>query len=682
MWSMFCLAVLAIIAIVYIPGFFFLRSISFSALISLACAPIVSIVAYEVLGIVYAKVGIGGSWLTIFLPPAIFAIILFIRKLFLYEKKKDSFPQFDWINYLIYIVVAVCVAMFYFVLPLNGAGSFSQESDNTAHLGYIQSFLSSGNYSTLDASLYHGIADQYESPTGSEGGVFYPTAWHCVAALGGSITGASVPLAANAALFVFVAVVFPSCAFLLITVLANGSRLFVASGSVVVLGFAAFPWGMLTFGPLYPNFSSFSLVPAMMAVFLLAWETKANHAQRIKYAGLFLIGLIALALLQTNAMFTTGVLLIPFCTLLVWQWGGGKVRKISRKPIVQGISAFLFIIIILIVWYIAYKLPFMQSVVGFSWEPFTSVRQAIVNIVLLSYGGSPAQPFLAFLVGLGGLYCLVKQKNRWLVVSYVLACVLCLITSAFSGDIRSFFTGFWYTDSYRVAAMVALAGIPLATYGSYAFVCLLNRIWVWAKKVVGLDARGKISQFRLAIFYTCFAAMIYYPSFSILGTSDIKTAFGAFETRWHDTNHATQICIMDEDEEKFVAEVSEIVDEDELIFNKPDDGSVFAYGAFGVDIYYRRTGVAAIGAESDDSKLVRLQLDEYAINDGVQEAVTRSGAKYLLVLDQGFDDERYWFGHYRESEWVGIDAVTDDTPGFKVVLAEGDMRLYEILPVN
>ena len=141
---------------------------------------------------------------------------------------------------------------------------------------------------------------------------------------------------------------------------------------------------------------------------------------------------------------------------------------------------------------------------------------------------------------------------------------------------------------------------------------------------------------------------------------------------------------MDEEEELFLKKVSDTISNDDLIINIPDDGSVFAFGGYDLNTYYRRSGVAAIGAESEDSKIIRLGLNEYANNLDVKEAVERSGAKYLLVLDQGEDKEgdRYWFGHYNSTEWVGIDAITDETPGFKVVLAEGDMRLYEIEPVG
>ena len=35
-----------------------------------------------------------------------------------------------------------------------------------------------------------------------------------------------------------------------------------------------------------------------------------------------------------------------------------------------------------------------------------------------------------------------------------------------------------------------------------------------------------------------------------------------------------------------------------------------------------------------------------------------------------------------ENDWKGITSITDTTPGFKVVLSEGDMRLYEIEPID
>ena len=231
--------------------------------------------------------------------------------------------------------------------------------------------------------------------------------------------------------------------------------------------------------------------------------------------------------------------------------------------------------------------------------------------------------------------------------------------------------------------MAALAAIPLAAYGLYALAKLFERALVYLKASCG-NHSSSASKSGFVIFFIVIVAAIYYPSYALSGIGTVATPFGDFEARWHDENHSVNICIMDEEEELFLEKVSDTISNDDLIINIPDDGSVFAFGGYDLNTYYRRSGVAAIGAESEDSKIIRLGLNEYANNLDVKEAVERSGAKYLLVLDQGEDKEgdRYWFGHYNSTEWVGIDAITDETPGFKVVLAEGDMRLYEIEPVG
>ena len=53
---------------------------------------------------------------------------------------------------------------------------------------------------------------------------------------------------------------------------------------------------------------------------------------------------------------------------------------------------------------------------------------------------------------------------------------------------------------------------------------------------------------------------------------------------------------------------------------------------------------------------------------------------YVLLLDQGVSRKKgTWLAQYKDPEsWRGIDSITDDTPGFKPILSDGEMRLYEI----
>lgn len=686
MWSLFALTVLAEVAVLYLPGFFILKAIRWKTLTSIAVAPLVSIALSESLSIVYAKAGIFTSAFTLFLPLLFFSVLVFVvctlrrRASAAAQNNKHAYKSSmsDAAIMLLYVVVALLIASFYFVEPLNGATSFSQESDNTAHLGYIQSFLASGNYSMLDASFYHDIAVSGESPNGSSTGGFYPAAWHCVAALAGSLVGAPATVAANAALFVFVVCVFPLSMYLFLSYITGNKRVVVACGSVVTLGFAAFPWGMITFGPLYPNMAAFSCVPLAVYLFMGFLDSlKGSETKRVDFLIIFLVGLFALASLQPNAVFTVGVLSIVFCLKAVYEVTAE--RKNAVRVILVGSCALL----ILVVWVALYKLPFLQSVVSFVWDPITSARQAVVNNFFLSYVNTSAQLFLAALVVAGCLYCFAKRNNRWVVGTYALTCFLVFIAAFSSGSLRSLFIGFWYTDCYRVAAMAAIAGIPLAAYGLYALFRIIQKAWAWCTRSCGIT-KGDLSKGGIFCFFVVATLLIYYPSFSIPGITAVNTPFGDFQARWHDENHSVNICILNEDEEKFLQNVQAIVPDESTIINVPDDGSVFGYGAYDLDVYYRRTGASAISHETEESKLIRLHLAEYAYNEDVQSAVTNSNAKYLLVLDQGEDPngERYWFGHYNSEEWVGIDAVNDNTPGFKVVLAKGDMRLYEIEPVS
>lgn len=688
MWGLFAITILAEIAVLYLPGFFFLKAIKWRLVASVVFAPLISIAAYEIVAIVYSKLGVFSCAASLFVPLLCLSLIFWFFSLVKTGKMKK--PAFNFKAFfkktfslnvaipLLYVTVAACVALFYFVEPLNGPASFSQESDNTAHLGYIQSFLTSGNYSPLEASFYHDVTNSNQCPSSSNDGSFYPTAWHCVAALAGSLAGSSAPISANAALFVFIVVVFPLSAYYFIERISGKNKAVVSCGSFVALAFAAFPWGMLSFGSLYPNMAAFSCVFLVVSIFINLVNSALRHEIKLFIGSLvvFLTGLLTLALLQPNAVFTVGVLLVSFCASVVYKNTSGK------KTTTRFFYVICFLFLIILVWVACFKLPFMQSVVTFSWEPYTSSRQALINIITLSYAGSASQLYLAALVLVGILFCFIKRKNRWLIGSYAIACVMVFVDSTMSGGVRSLLTGFWYTDIYRVSAMAALAGIPLATFGLYAILCVFKRAVSWCARCCGIK---KLNLGNYAIcFFIVSLLLLFYPSFAITGVTAVNTSFGEFQMKWHDQNHAVNVCILDEDEQKFIEKVVQAVPKGSTIINIPDDGSAFSYGGYGLNVYYRRTGVGAIDSESADSKLIRLHLSEYDQNYCVQEAVEKADAKYLLVLDQGDDitGSRYWFGHYCHEDWTGIDTVTDSTPGFKVVLAEGDMRLYEIQPVK
>ena len=77
--------------------------------------------------------------------------------------------------------------------------------------------------------------------------------------------------------------------------------------------------------------------------------------------------------------------------------------------------------------------------------------------------------------------------------------------------------------------------------------------------------------------------------------------------------------------------------------------------------------------------MLRTKLCDYAASDEVRDAVEETGARYVMLLDdKSCDDRTVVKLRYKEEDWVGIESIAQDTPGFTLVLSEGDMRLYQI----
>ena len=131
---------------------------------------------------------------------------------------------------------------------------------------------------------------------------------------------------------------------------------------------------------------------------------------------------------------------------------------------------------------------------------------------------------------------------------------------------------------------------------------------------------------------------------------------------------------LDKEEIRFLREVHEVVGDDPIL-NYPYDGSAYAYAVEDLNVVNRgwyengNYEVALLGREAD----------ELSSNSEVQAAFHSLGVKYVLLLD--YDRENgglYMAGGYSQSSWTGLEKLNDETPGFKIVLKQGDMRLYEI----
>ncbi len=730
MWFSFAVALMVGALFLYVPGYLVLRTVHLSRLASIACAPIVGVAAYAFICVAYDKLGVACSWASVFFPVLGVAVVMLAVSVALEWHLTGSFEFARGRRTLLgapdsrrdaallgfYFAIGVLFTTFLFIKGLDGSGSFVQELDNAHHLNAIRSFLDSGVWSSLSSSLYLADAPNVDPVPGAN---FYPSAWHDVAAMISSATGATVTQAVNATNSLFVGLVYPGCTFVLLRKIFEAKPALLVCGALAMVSFAAFPWLLLYWGPLYPNCASLCVFPAVAWLFMEATGPHVRRSARAAAGILTAVGVASVALLQPNAVFTAVLFLVPWCVHRVVEAVGSAPHCSRRVRAWQIAAGCGFVLFAAVVWAVLYNLPFFASVVSHTWGRFAEGHQALVNILTLSFRFTMVQIVLGVFVAIGFVRALRRTRWRWVAISYALACLFYYVCAVTDDPIKHWLTGFWYTDPVRLGANAALFGMPLAALG-FAFVVEKVR-GSFAKQREGFWKRNVrlAAPASIAAVLCVFAFVNFYPSYDLPGRGSVATAFGEIENQINILYNTTRVNVYAPREVRFVEKVQRAVPEGSVIINQPNDGSVFAYALDGLDVMYRRMRDYGGAGETDGSKLIRERLHELASDEEVRSAVEQTGATYVLQLDNpaytdfplgmqeypvdpghesyenafvdpnepldltdyrktGGQDTYYLFS-YVPDEWVGIDSIDDDTPGFEVVLREGDMRLYRII---
>lgn len=681
MWLEFAQYILLGAGILFIPGYPIARLLVKRRFDAFVCAPLVTMAGYTLTGFIYSKLGIPTSWESIVIPLFVIALACFAMNVYADRKKSSSLIALiklkitrrseynfscSWLFLILYLLIGAIAVALHYVACFNGTDSFVMDYDNTFHIGIIRTFLDTHSWSPVDISVYEGLNNSPED--GSTG--FYPAAWHIFTTIIVDMTDCSIPVAVNASTTLFLFAVFSSGMLFLMLMLFPENKSAVFAGSICIFSFAAFPWRALMV-PLTSQIASYCMMPAILGLFIRITNLKAFR-DAIKTSLLFAIGLVAIVLTQTNIIFTSMVFLLPYCIHKLWILPVFFGKKLSYPKRILLIS--LFIVAFVLVWMLFYSAPFMQSIVNYTWKAFLSTPQAIINILFLSFRDSNAQVVLAIFVIIGFIVAASNSKTRWLTISYFLFCLMFFIGTTTEGEFKHILDGFWYTDRTRLAANTAICAMPLAALGiGWLSQYVINRIKHHSSnnnKCIWLSTNALI----------CFvvSVCVFYPNFSLYGIGDIETAFGKSDAWMQDTFSKKTESVFGNEERKFVEKAKELIPEGALVINQPTDGSVFAYGANDLNTYYR----SLYPGDSNAGKVIREQLSDIASNPHVAALVNDLNAQYVIQLDAGNNTRPYVHKHYNPANWTGIDSITEDTPGFELVLSEGDMRLYKIVASN
>lgn len=663
MWLTFALGICLGVVVLYVPGYLVGRAVSLERFASIAVAPAFSVAALVILGVVLDAAHVRCDGWMLLLACAALCLLVYgvccgLRGLrgvdgraHLTQSAFDS----EWVLVALYVGVAVAVSLIVFVHAMGDPVSFSRNDDTTVHLSVVRGFLDSGTFSTLNVTKYLDLG---------ESGGYYPAAWHVVTAVVASLVGNQVALATNAMIFVVCAFVLPIGVLFLLQQLFPDNKLALYVGSLFSVAFCGYPWGFIVFGQLLSNLLSFALIPGALG--LLIGGLSVSDVSKRGFAVAYACSMVSVALAQPNGAFTLGIWSVAFAVSHLW--GRTNARRSGKR------AAIILCLVACAAWVLLFVAPPLQGAVTYSWKSTLSIPEAIVAGLLFMFTNREGvQPFLTVLVLLGIAKTLKDRRLRWLSVSYIAAFSFYVIDVATDGFVKQLLTGFWYTDYYRTGAMTALFAIPLAALG-----------FAWLVKL-GTGLLGKMRFGRQGSNNSCVVAMVLVVLLAVCQFAPVRFAFGETDVRPGLMKIHNEVSSryswekgLTSEEDEFAKRVMSIAGRD-CVVNVPSDGSCWSYGVEGLNALFRRSATAGPSGSEPYATVLRTKLCDYAVSDEVREAVEKTGARYVMLLDEKSCDDRTVVKlRYKEEDWAGIESITQDTPGFTLVLSEGDMRLYQI----
>ena len=669
-------AFLIALAVLYLPGCIIWNNRFDNPAATAAAAPPTSIFAYVLVGILCSKLHIAISAISIFTFTVLLSIGISLFFLIVSKTRKSN-PSIakpngqDFLPLLICIGTGFVFAYWFFSHSLADWSHLTQSEDNIRHYAYIRSLLNSTDWSTLNVSMYGIGVSQSLNPYLSQTGGFYPLGWHIPSAITCALASTSIGIGTNVVNFALIGISLPLGSYYLISqVFPNESKLRVATGAIVSLVLPASPWVLLAVWPLFPNLATMCLIPAAAALFIDA--TTDSSAYRPTKIVSFILCCGGISVTQPNGIFVCAVLLIPY-TVWICSKHGSETKFANRIGIKKArlIVGSIATLSISLIWIALYKLPPFQGVVSYYWSPISTIWQAMVDCLLTAYPIQPASIFIALLCAAGALH-LLRKKLYWPVISCSLAVVLYVVAAAFGDNvIKHVLTGFWYTDPYRVAAMLAFCCIPVAYSG---FTLLLGTVKAIADR---LDMPSKSCIVAIAAVLALFIVFAL-PSFAIRGVTEITTPYSTMTANMRGFTRVDEGAILTESKIKFLNKVATITGPNAVIANTPYDGSCFAKGIANLNLLFCNDENYTELTTSSWAIDLRSNLSNYVSSSSTKKNVRDKDVQYVLSLEEDEGTMKAWYPAFEQSRWTGILSISEATPGFELILQTGDMALYKI----
>ncbi|TYC97436.1 hypothetical protein FQ377_12330 [Arthrobacter echini] len=639
----------AAIALLTLPGLALLAALNVRGFLSLGLAPILSVAVIGSAAVLLSLLSIPWSIVNFVLTLTVLLIIAALARRFVFHITwHPLLVAVEWrtaLGAVVGVMMGGLASAYNLIRIFGNPNNIAQRYDNVYHLNAVRWVLEKGDASTL--TLGRMLSPSAEIAV-------YPAAWHGFAALIVEVTGQPIPIAVNALNIAIASLVWPISVMLLARIVFGAQPVLLATAGLFSAGFAAFPMGLIDFGPLYPNLLSYAILPAALALAIAVFRVRSteNTDYRLIWVA-FLAAIAALVLAQPNGFTALMALSLP---IAIFSWLGWLKARFGargrRGSVIPILAAILFCAAFVVVW--------RAMLLGYdTWLPFTRYASAIGQS-LTSAPHDRSIPVVIAVCTAVGLVRLIKAGNGrvWLLGVYGVVVSLYVVSAAEPrGAFRQAIVGSWYQDPQRLASLLPLPTVLIAAFGATG---LLTWLWLGVLRVSSTPSRG------LRAVAGAVVAVV-----AVLG--GLQSQHGqvddmVIESRQNHTWEGNPT-ILSLDELALLERLDDEVPEDAVIAVNPWNGGSLAYAISGRAVTQYHMSSRAL---PPDLSVLSHRLDVATYDSRACSIAREENVEY--VLDFG---DYYLLDRLEAEDYPAFDDVAD-APNLELVDREGDARLYEV----
>jgi hypothetical protein len=264
-----------------------------------------------------------------------------------------------------------------------------------------------------------------------------------------------------------------------------------------------------------------------------------------------------------------------------------------------------------------------------------------------------------FLALWGAGYLLYKHRNLWLIASWVLIGYLWIVSASVPrGEFRLLMVAPWYTDHFRLAALVVFPSVILAGIGLGGFV---EGLLTWVARRAPRPARLKVATVGMGVAMVL--VLVVAGLSSRVPSVQETTLAVSQEYRVTPTS-----VVLNQDEMNVINEIPKIVPKGDVIVNNPWDGSAYIYALADRHL----TGYHFEFETSPKYSAIMHNLKDARTNPEVCREVNKYKAHWYVHLENQLN-----FGPDAQKNYDGLVAAID-TDVLTPVYSSGSMTLYRI----